>query len=103
MKINKLFTFFLCALIIIVCLSTAAYSENKSGGNLKNDQKVVYALKDGKTHLLAGDSEANKYKGNENKVLPLLLEAGWRIKKVSMTASAAVNPDQVLAILILEK
>jgi hypothetical protein len=63
-------------------------------------QKVVYFLKNRTTMLLPGDPDLERYKHGE--VLPALLADGWKLASVHMTASAAVNDDQVLGIGILE-
>jgi hypothetical protein len=66
----------------------------------KPQQKIVYLLKDGGSQTLQGDQDW----GWQNRdALPVLLGNGWRITRIDMTASAAVNPDQVLAIVLLEK
>ena len=63
-------------------------------------QKAIYFLKNRQTMLLAGDEDSEKYKHGE--VLPALIRDGWKIASISMTASAAVNDDQVLGIAVLE-
>lgn len=64
-------------------------------------QKAIYFLKNRQTMILAGDEDAKRLQYGE--VLPALLADGWRVASISMTASAAVNDDQVLGIAILEK
>jgi hypothetical protein len=66
----------------------------------RDQERVVYLLKDGRSHLLVGDRPGP---GIEGGALPSLLVEGWRIRSVHMTASAAVNPDQVLGIAVLSR
>lgn len=64
-------------------------------------EKVVAVRKDGGTFLLKGDREDPDRSRMD--VLPKLLEDGWKIRTIHMTASAAVNDDQVLGLVVLEK
>ena len=65
------------------------------------NQKAIYFLKNRQTMLLAGDGDDPRCKHGE--VLPALLAEGWKIVSIHMTASAAVNDDQVLGIAVLER
>lgn len=66
-------------------------------------QRVVAVRKDGGSFLLLGDPEAGSDKNRMREILPTLLEQGWIIRSIHMTASAAVNDDQVLGLAVLEK
>jgi hypothetical protein len=52
---------------------------------------------------LKGDPDEERIENRAGEILPLLLSNGWRIESIFMTASAAVNDDQVLGIAVLEK
>lgn len=67
------------------------------------DQKLVAIRKDGKTFLLAGDPDAQMPEQAAMAVLPKLLAQRWRIVSIHMTASAAVNDDQVLGLALLQR
>lgn len=66
------------------------------------NQRLVYLLKNRQSFLVKGDPEADRAENRAGEILPVLLAAGWQITSISMTASAAVNDDQVLGIAILE-
>ena len=66
-------------------------------------QRLVYFLKNRQTYLLRGDAEAETPENKMGEILPVLLKDGWKVVSISMTASAAVNDDQVLGIAVLEK
>jgi hypothetical protein len=66
-------------------------------------QRVVYLLKNRQSFLLKGDPEDDRIENRAGEILPLLLRDGWVVRSISMTASAAVNDDQVLGIAVLEK
>ena len=65
-------------------------------------QRLVYLLKNRQSFLLKGDAEAELVENRAGEILPKLLADGWRVVSISMTASAAVNDDQVLGIAVLE-
>ena len=66
-------------------------------------QKLIAIRKDGGTFVLKGDSDASLTENQELGILPRLLDDGWRIETLHMTASAAVNDDQVLGLALLQK
>jgi len=65
-------------------------------------QRIVYLLQSGQSHVMAGDAD-EALLARKDAVLPFFLTQGWRIARIEMTASAGVNPDQVIGIAILEK
>jgi hypothetical protein len=66
-------------------------------------QRLAMIRKDGGSFVLAGDPDWPSPDNSTRQMLPRLLEAGWRIVSIHMTASAAVNDDQVLGVAILER
>jgi hypothetical protein len=65
-------------------------------------QRLVYLLKNRQSFLLKGDDETEVIENRAGEILPWLLANGWKVVSISMTASAAVNDDQVLGIAVLE-
>jgi len=66
-------------------------------------QKLVSVRKDGGSFVLAGDADAATPANSGRAILPKLLADGWRVASIHMTASAAVNDDQVLGLVLLER
>ncbi len=66
-------------------------------------QKVVRVRADGGSFLLFGDPLIGSNPALDGGALPTLLEMGWRVASVHMTASAGVNPDQHAALVVMEK
>lgn len=66
-------------------------------------QRLVYLLKNRQSFLLKGDPDGERIENRAGEILPVLLGAGWKVVSISMTASAAVNDDQVLGIAVLEQ
>ena len=66
-------------------------------------QRLVYLLKNRQSFLLKGDPDEERVENRSGEVMPLMLGSGWRLVSISMTASAAVNDDQVLGIALVEK
>jgi hypothetical protein len=67
------------------------------------EQRLVYLLKNRQSFLLKGDADGDRVENRAGEILPLLIGTGWRVVSISMTASAAVNDDQVLGIALLQK
>jgi len=70
---------------------------------LTKPQKVVRARADGATFFLSGDPILNTQPSLDGGALPTLLEQGWKIASVHMTASAGVDGEQPAAFFVLEK
>lgn len=66
-------------------------------------QKAVRVRADGSSFLLTGDPLIGTDKALDGGAIPFLLQQGWRIAQVHMTASAGVNPEQHAAFFVLEK
>jgi hypothetical protein len=66
-------------------------------------QRLVYLLKNRQSYLLKGDPDDDCIENRAGEILPVLLKNGWLVQSISMTASAAVNDDQVLGIAVIEK
>jgi hypothetical protein len=67
------------------------------------EQRFVYLLKNRQSFLLKGDADAERVENRAGVILPLMMSTGWRVVSIWMTASAAVNDDQVLGIALVEK
>ncbi len=66
-------------------------------------QRLVAFRKDGGSFVMKGDVDDRSEANERRAILPKLLADGWKIASVHMTASAAVNDDQVLGLVVLEK
>ncbi|HYG74007.1 MAG TPA: hypothetical protein VEK08_03285 [Planctomycetota bacterium] len=67
-------------------------------------QKMVRVRVDGASFPLIGDPLWQTDKASvDGGAIPYLLEKGWRVASVHMTASAGVNPEQHAALVVLEK
>jgi hypothetical protein len=66
-------------------------------------QRLIAVRKDGGTFVMKGDAEERSDANEKRAILPKLLADGWRIVSLHMTASAAVNDDQVLGLVVIEK
>ena len=91
-----------CA-IALLCVACRLFARESPGKQSLAKQKVAYLLQDGRSHLLTGDSDGAKLEERDDAVLPRLLDEGWRIARIDMTASAGVTPDQVIGIVVLEE
>mgnify|MGYP001357911240 CR=1 FL=1 len=66
-------------------------------------QKMVRACAGGATYLMQGDPLCGSATAFDGAALPTLLEQGWRIVSVHMSASAGVASEQHAAFILLER
>lgn len=66
-------------------------------------QKVVRARADGATFLLPGDPLLGARPDLDGRALPVLLEEGWSVVAVHMTASAGASAEQHAAFFVIER
>ena len=89
--------------IVLLCLVSGRLFAQKPEGELKTQQKLVYLLQDGSSHLMLGEAPDGVNPQQLDQVLPQYLAQGWRIARIDMTGSAGVMPEQIIGIALLEK
>ena len=79
---------------IVTMLLMGALPESSSGDETKQ-QKIVYLHEDGSSSVLTGDPESAA--GDRRRILPSLLNDGWRVVEIERTKS------NIVAVVLLEK